>query len=87
MKRTIIQAVTIVVTAFTITTGVSVSALAQKELSLAYFMGPKHPMNRGLMKPFGDKLAALSAGKLTVSIRSVPLPFPKVLQQQQWRNF
>ena len=78
MKKTIVQAVISVFMAFTITTGVSVSALAQKELSLAYFMGPKHPMNKGLMKPFGDKLAALSGGKLIVkqypggALNSVP---------------
>ncbi|MEP3278515.1 MAG: TRAP transporter substrate-binding protein [Stappiaceae bacterium] len=37
-----------------------------EELSLAYFMGPKHPMNNGLMTPFGEKLAELSDGRLTV---------------------
>ncbi len=48
------------------------------ELSLAYFMGPKHPMNKGLMTPFGGKLTELSAGKLTVkqypggALNSVP---------------
>ncbi|MBO6784722.1 MAG: TRAP transporter substrate-binding protein [Alphaproteobacteria bacterium] len=36
------------------------------ELSLAYFMGPKHPMNKGVMTPFGERLAELSGGKLTV---------------------
>jgi TRAP-type C4-dicarboxylate transport system substrate-binding protein len=37
-----------------------------KELSLAYFMGPKHPMNKGVFTPFGDKLKAISGGALTV---------------------
>jgi len=36
------------------------------ELSLAYFMGPKHPMNKGIFTPFGDKLNELSGGELTV---------------------
>ena len=36
------------------------------ELSLAYFMGPKHPMNAGIFTPFGEKLAQLSGGDLTV---------------------
>jgi TRAP-type C4-dicarboxylate transport system substrate-binding protein len=36
------------------------------ELSLAYFMGPKHPMNKGVFTPFGDKLKELSGGALTV---------------------
>lgn len=42
------------------------STASADELSLAYFMGPKHPMNKGVMTPFGDKLAELSGGKLTV---------------------
>ena len=36
------------------------------DLSLAYFMGPKHPMNKGIFTPFGDKLSEVSGGKLTV---------------------
>ena len=42
------------------------STASAGELSLAYFMGPKHPMNKGVMAPFGDKLAELSGGKLTI---------------------
>jgi len=45
--------------------GVSYSAQAT-ELSLAYFMGPKHPMNKGVFTPFGDKLEEVSGGELTV---------------------
>ncbi len=36
------------------------------ELSLSYFMGPKHPMNRAVFTPFARKLAEVSGGKLTV---------------------
>lgn len=36
------------------------------ELSLAYFMGPKHPMNKGVFTPFGEKLNEVSGGALTV---------------------
>jgi len=42
------------------------SSASADELSLAYFMGPKHPMNAGVMTPFGERLAKLSGGKLTV---------------------
>ena len=48
------------------------------ELSLAYFMSPKHPMNKGMFTPFGDRLAEISGGKLTVkqfpggALNSVP---------------
>jgi TRAP-type C4-dicarboxylate transport system substrate-binding protein len=42
------------------------STATAAELSLAYFMGPKHPMNAGVMTPFGEKLAELSGGKLTI---------------------
>lgn len=37
-----------------------------RELSLAYFMGPKHPMNAAVFMPFAEKLAELSGGELTV---------------------
>lgn len=45
--------------------GVSYGAQAT-ELSLAYFMGPKHPMNKGIFTPFGEKLTEVSGGALTV---------------------
>ncbi len=41
------------------------SATAE-ELSLSYFMGPKHPMNAAVFMPFAEKLAELSGGELTV---------------------
>lgn len=53
-------------------------AASAKELSLAYFMGPKHPMNAAVFTPFAEKLAELSGGKLTVqqypggALNSVP---------------
>ena len=49
-----------------------------QELSLAYFMGPKHPMNAAVFTPFAEKLAELSGGQLTVkqfpggALNSVP---------------
>ncbi len=49
-----------------------------QELSLAYFMGPKHPMNNAVFTPFAEKLAELSGGTLTVkqfpggALNSVP---------------
>ena len=55
-----------------------VSTVHAAELSLAYFMGPKHPMNAALFTPFADKLAEFSGGKLTVkqfpggALNSVP---------------
>ena len=45
---------------------VALTPAAAKELSLSYFMGPKHPMNKALFQPFADKLAELSGGALTV---------------------
>jgi TRAP-type C4-dicarboxylate transport system substrate-binding protein len=48
-----------------LTVGTAFSVQAA-ELSLAYFMGPKHPMNKGIFTPFGDKLNELSAGALTI---------------------
>ena len=41
-------------------------AVSADELSLSYFMGPKHPMNRAVFTPFAEKLAEVSGGKLTV---------------------
>ncbi|HIF11105.1 MAG TPA: C4-dicarboxylate ABC transporter substrate-binding protein, partial [Sneathiellales bacterium] len=37
-----------------------------KELKLSYFMGPPHPMNAAVFTPFGEKLAEVSGGMLTV---------------------
>jgi TRAP-type C4-dicarboxylate transport system substrate-binding protein len=54
------------------------AAASAGELSLAYFMGPKHPMNAAVFTPFADKLAELSGGKMTVkqfpggALNSVP---------------
>ncbi|MEM7303771.1 MAG: TRAP transporter substrate-binding protein [Pseudomonadota bacterium] len=45
---------------------ISTSVMA-KDLSLSYFMGPKHPMNKAVFTPFAEKLAELSGGKLTVT--------------------
>lgn len=48
------------------------------EFSLAYFMSPKHPMNKAVFTPFAEKLAEVSGGKLTVkqfpagALNSVP---------------
>ena len=42
------------------------SPLAADELSLAYFMGPKHPMNAGYFTPMGEMLEEVSNGELTV---------------------
>lgn len=52
--------------------------LQAKELSLAYFMGPKHPMNAALMTPFAEQLEAATGGDVTVrqypggALNSVP---------------
>lgn len=44
------------------------AAAEAKNLALAYFMGPKHPMNRAVFTPFAEKLAEVSGGQLTVSM-------------------
>ena len=44
-----------------------VGTAAAKDLSLSYFMGPKHPMNGAVFTPFAEKLAEVSGGKLTVT--------------------
>ncbi len=46
--------------------GLTVQTGLATELSLSYFMGPKHPMNRAVFTPFAKKLAEVSGGKLTV---------------------
>jgi len=51
-------------------TAIAVSALSATagagEMSLAYFMGSKHPMNKAVFTPFAKNLAKISGGKLTV---------------------
>lgn len=43
------------------------TAVSAKDLSLSYFMGPKHPMNGAVFTPFAEKLAEVSDGALTVT--------------------
>ncbi len=40
--------------------------VAERTLTLSYFMGPKHPMNKAVFTPFAKKLAEVSGGKLKV---------------------
>ncbi len=42
------------------------TAASAQELSLAYFMGPKHPMNAGMFTPFAEQVAEATGGELTV---------------------
>ena len=65
--------------ALALAAGLSLGGAANAgELSLAYFMGPKHPMNKAVFAPFADKLAELSGGTMTVrqfpggALNSVP---------------
>ena len=44
------------------------STASADELSLAYFMGPKHPMNKGIFTPFAEKVAEASGGSLTIKM-------------------
>jgi len=41
---------------------------AAKELKLAHFTSPKHPMDRLVMRPWSEEVAKLSKGSLTVRI-------------------
>lgn len=41
-------------------------AAVAEELTLSYFMGPRHPMNRAVFTPFAETLAEVSGGELTV---------------------
>ncbi|MEE9426887.1 MAG: TRAP transporter substrate-binding protein [Paracoccaceae bacterium] len=52
-------------TAATLAFGAQVSA---GEISLSYFMSPKHPMNKAVFTPFSEKLAEVSGGELTVKM-------------------
>jgi len=54
------------------------TAAPARELALAYFMGPNHPMNEAVFTPFAERLAEVSGGELTVqqfaggALNSVP---------------
>ncbi len=39
-----------------------------QEFSLAYWMGPNHPMNAAVFTPFAENLAEISGGELTVEL-------------------
>ena len=48
-------------------TAASISGAATaEELTLSYFMGPRHPMNGAVFTPFAERLAEVSGGALTV---------------------
>jgi len=47
--------------------GVTSAPALARDLALAYFMGPGHPMNRAVFTPFAEKLAEVSGGELTVT--------------------
>lgn len=56
---------------FTLATAAALALGAQVsagELSLSYFMSPKHPMNRAVFTPFAENLAQVSGGKMTVKM-------------------
>lgn len=54
------------------------TAAPARELALAYFMAPNHPMNEAVFTPFAERLAEVSGGALTVqqfaggALNSVP---------------
>lgn len=68
------------ITGLMVAGALAVSALAAQanQLSLAYFMGPGHPMNKAVFAPFGEKLAEISGGKMGIqqfpggALNSVP---------------
>lgn len=47
-------------------TTIAALPVAADTLSLAYFMGPNHPMNGAFFTPMGDMMAAESDGRVTV---------------------
>ena len=61
-----IKALTKYTLAAAVIMGAMVGGTMAKELSLSYFMGPKHPMNKFVFTPFAKKLAEVSGGKFTI---------------------
>ena len=53
--------------AFSAAALLATGAAEARELSLSYFMGPKHSMNEALFTPFAEKLAEVSGGALTIA--------------------
>ena len=47
---------------------IAASPLAAKELKLAHFMSPQHPMDQRVMTPLANKIGELSGGALTVKV-------------------
>lgn len=57
------------ITSTTLAASLAFAAAADaRDLALAYFMGPTHPMNKAVFTPFAEKLAEVSGGELTVSM-------------------
>ncbi|MEM8586624.1 MAG: TRAP transporter substrate-binding protein [Pseudomonadota bacterium] len=68
MKRRTIFGVATAALALSSAAGWSAPAAAEENFSLAYFMGPGHPMNGAVFQPFADRLAEVSDGQLTVEM-------------------
>jgi len=68
MKRRTILGVTTAALALSFAADWSAPATAEENFSLAYFMGPGHPMNGAVFQPFADRLAEVSDGQLTVEM-------------------
>jgi TRAP-type transport system periplasmic protein len=47
---------------------VAATPLAAKELKLAHFMSPQHPMDQRVMTPFAARIGEASGGELTVKV-------------------
>ncbi len=58
---------TTLMTVAALAAGTMATTAQARDLSLAYFMGPNHPMNAAVFTPFAEKLAEVSGGELTVS--------------------
>ena len=65
MKRRTLLGMTTAALALSFAAGWSAPAAAEETFSLAYFMGPGHPMNGAVFQPFADRLAEVSDGQLT----------------------
>lgn len=68
MKRRTLLGMTTAALALSFAAGWSAPAAAEETFSLAYFMGPGHPMNGAVFQPFADRLAEVSDGQLTVEM-------------------
>ena len=68
ISKTIFTAIGAILGTALVTSGLTASMAQAKELKMATFMSPKHPINKGVLPPLAKAIAAETGGSLTLKL-------------------